>query len=731
MKNQKGVTLKALVILFVILLVLVVVSILLIFGTNNKKLEEDVTKIGSDDKDKSTGTVVVKKPTNEYYTNTGADQVMYINDVYNIETLSTQVNGMVNGVYRNMKGALIVFYTQDNVSYTLRSDENGEVHVQEGLYLEENESIVVCTQKGNTFALKTDNSEVTWEVVANPIVQKLVEVTPENNVIVNDDIQDGVTVTVVGRRPRGNTYCTIKFASEVLKQVKHDDLQEAIDMIKSNVPNSINESYKEQDPNANVNTEYQEVAMVQDSVMARFTKKSNGKFVCEIYALEGSNGAIDNYIDNFILTKEFNENDSTYDSYFTNTEEVLIDPGITTLGYKVFAKFTNANRLSIPSTVERISSSLFDNTLLKEIDYDAVKLYIDDSYNPGHNETDNPFMKNTITDKSCVVNIGNNVTEIPNSLFKSANIKELNIGYNVGVIWDYAFYDISNLDILNIPSNVWEIGSHAFENAQIEKLVLNEGIRNIHEYAFNNCFRLKYDDEIFAYDNLYKVEDVFDVNYNNPEINLWQKLVLPDSVEELDKNAFANNKSLLEFTIPESLQLIGVHVFENCDNLEKVYYNAVDLQAKDIFEFFQETEDSMKLEGLFTYQEEIASRVQSVNIRQQELVIGPNVEKIMPYGLSNLYLNTNVLTIPDNVKEIGEYAFALCNNVETINIGSGIEKINYRAFPFRLGTKLKEININAPLSQVIPSGDKKEINNWGLHQGTKVNFTDQSYQVIY
>ena len=88
-----------------------------------------------------------------------------------------------------------------------------------------------------------------------------------------------------------------------ISKVDTHELGEAIDMIKSNVPNSINESYKEQDPNANVNTEYQEVAMVQDSVMARFTKKSNGKFVCEIYALEGSNGAIDNYADNFMLTK--------------------------------------------------------------------------------------------------------------------------------------------------------------------------------------------------------------------------------------------------------------------------------------------------------------------------------------------------------------------------------------------------------------------------------------------
>lgn len=171
---------------------------------------------------------------------------------------------------------------------------------------------------------------------------------------------------------------------------------------------------------------------------------------------------------------------------------------------------------------------------------------------------------------------------------QSAEI-ELFIPNSVVAIGYRAFYNnfIRNLEI---PSSVKYIGSRAFCSSSFSNISLNEGVEYIGDTAFKytNLARislpktLKYVGgnafpkgiQIINQSDYLSVRD--GIIYNKEETLLMcctsedAVIHLPDTVEEINPNAFNFNIDLINIELSKSLRKIGRSAFSNCQNMKSI-----------------------------------------------------------------------------------------------------------------------------------------------------------------
>lgn len=142
-------------------------------------------------------------------------------------------------------------------------------------------------------------------------------------------------------------------------------------------------------------------------------------------------------------------------------------------------------------------------------------------------------------------------------------IKELEIHGNAGMnMPEQCFYDVPNIESVVISGAV-DVPRDMFgKYTGLKKVTLKNGVRSIGEDAFRDCSSLE--GVIFENTVLEKISDGA----------FWgcsalSSIVLPDSVTEIERNAFFET-GLRNIQLPEKLTLIGGGAFCNCKNLKQV-----------------------------------------------------------------------------------------------------------------------------------------------------------------
>ena len=70
-----------------------------------------------------------------------------------------------------------------------------------------------------------------------------------------------------------------------------------------------------------------------------------------------------------------------------------------------------------------------------------------------------------------------------------------------------------------------------------------------------------------------KISDLTSYDYTNTcefkdsQLNNFEEILLPDSIEEIFINQFKDNKTLKRLVLPESVRKIGPNAFDGCENL--------------------------------------------------------------------------------------------------------------------------------------------------------------------
>lgn len=119
---------------------------------------------------------------------------------------------------------------------------------------------------------------------------------------------------------------------------------------------------------------------------------------------------------------------------------------------------------------------------------------------------------------------------------------------NVTTIGEHAFDSPSYSGELIIPEGTIEIPNWCFATTGFSSIVLPSSLRRIGEYAF----------------------------YSNPSGKLMGRIVFPEGLVSIEKNAFYGQSSILALSFPSTCQTIGASAFEYCSHISNISCSAIE-----------------------------------------------------------------------------------------------------------------------------------------------------------
>ena len=243
-------------------------------------------------------------------------------------------------------------------------------------------------------------------------------------------------------------------------------------------------------------------------------------------------------------------------------KSITLPEGIKAIPTGAFTNCRSFTEISLPSTLESIGDFTFGNTKLSVVKYNGTKSGWD-NINKGNNNND--------LDNAAVICMGSDPKEVYAPADKAAAaIATLESGTkanrNICTV-KITSREESDKDFLK------EIGEK-IESRYAEYVCINldlsaTSITEIPEKAFYGVSLL----EITLPDSL----DTIRMKAFKDDYKL-KKIVIPDNVRIIEAESFNGCLDLAEITLPASLAFIGASAFKNCDRLETVNYGGTQAQ---------------------------------------------------------------------------------------------------------------------------------------------------------
>lgn len=325
------------------------------------------------------------------------------------------------------------------------------------------------------------------------------------------------------------------------------------------------------------------------------------------------------------------------------------------------------------------------------------------------------------------------------ALANCKNLQYIDIPIGVSYIGYGAFVGCDNVTSLVVPNEVKEVGVGAFQQmARLKELTLGDsikevdnslvlnddsleiinfgvGFRQFNPVVFYTAQALK---EIFvSYDNPYYSSDdgvLYSANRDTivtfPPALQVEDFVIPLEVRCVAPYAFCNARFLQSVTCSPSLQTIDSLAFFGCVNLSKVLLNdglthigygafGMPYEEESMLEQLTIPASVSDIEGgAFILNTALANlevdeenpyyitdengalftkdykRICYVPCLADGVLIPEQVEEVGAYAFAGV-MGMPDIYIPDNVKEIGEGAFAFATGLTALTLGKGIEKV--------------------------------------------------------
>ncbi len=357
---------------------------------------------------------------------------------------------------------------------------------------------------------------------------------------------------------------------------------------------------------------------------------------------------------------------------YSSIRSVVIEPGVTNVGYWAFANCENLTSVSLPdgitvveedafyntgltsivlpNTVQRVEKAAFsDCKSLQSCDLGHGVKYIGEAMFYGCTALEHLRWSDCLeTIDGCIFwNISNTLADLPIPLrdtlyfpptFRSmkcicvSNMPNVPVAVwnarhpddpsgvssplNIGVGYGYSFKKII------VGEDVEYIPDYLFYGYLGDTLVLPEGVTHIGKNAFQGCKNLRY------------------VNF-------------PDAVRYIGKEAFKGCKALTQLALPEGIPTIYSSTFMNCSLLSRISLPS-----------------SVKVIGDYAF---------SGCAELDSLLMPAELRTIGESAFEGMKLQRSLL-LPDKVLSIGGQAFKNWSSLESVHFGKGVMLIGDEAF---------------------------------------------------
>lgn len=278
-----------------------------------------------------------------------------------------------------------------------------------------------------------------------------------------------------------------------------------------------------------------------------------------------------------------------------------------------------------------------------------------------------------------------------------ADVTAITIPSTVTEIQDKAFDGCTGLTSITIPGSVKTVGHRAFNCCTgLVSAVVEEGVEELNSHCFWGCTSLKSISfpstltllggfSFASEENTYVPLKTLDLSqtavkkipqgicYACAEL---ETVKLPETVTEIDVNAFRECGNLVSINIPDSVQSIGNSAFFECEKLAQIHIpdGVSVLEQYTFFKCISLTELSIpdSVQTIGDYAVRFCTGLTTIEIPDSVTTIGAGAFQDNT-GLTSI-------VIPDSVTSLGEYAFFNCPAVTTVTIGDGVESIGEYAF---------------------------------------------------
>lgn len=274
-----------------------------------------------------------------------------------------------------------------------------------------------------------------------------------------------------------------------------------------------------------------------------------------VLTVSGS-GAMDDYITlaDFVTGEVSSSNVQPWYSYRGRIREVVIENGITVIGYNAFADCYNLKKVTIADTVKKLRHNAFANcTSLDDINMGSgiETLETDIFYGAAAESLTLPKSLKTLSDASLIgmFSLKNIYVEGGNTVYQSDDGVLFSDGGKTLVC-----YPAGRQGSYTVPSGTTAIAASAFCQSAVSDIKIPDSVAEIGGFAFSYCT------------NLAAIIFPANVTVIRQGVCFYakalQSVTLPEGVSEIQADAFYGCASLKSITVPASATAIADDAFD-------------------------------------------------------------------------------------------------------------------------------------------------------------------------
>lgn len=228
-----------------------------------------------------------------------------------------------------------------------------------------------------------------------------------------------------------------------------------------------------------------------------------------------------------------------------------------------------------------------------------------------------------------------------------------------------------------IPDQIEKIGDDVFMDCiKATKVEIGKGLKTMGKTPFINCQSLATitvspDNTILtAQDNILYSKDMTKV-YLCPSELKTPKIVMPNTVKEIEDYAFLSCIYIKELVLNEGLERIGTEGLYNCSWLKQL---TIPASVREIgpraLSLLKKCEKITVAEGNKTFE------VKSDGVNEGKLLINKKKNSLV----TCLFKGTKAVTVPEGIAEIEPFAFLSCRWTESLQLPASVERVGQTAF---------------------------------------------------